>query len=76
MKLSGAGEYIERALRDMEELEVREDGCVKCIEIESEYMPEITMYTCNLRTSRCTSNCRKNSQYRLVCLDVGGRKVN
>ncbi|KAJ5674365.1 uncharacterized protein N7477_004299 [Penicillium maclennaniae] len=26
MKLSGAGEYIERVLRDMEELDVREDG--------------------------------------------------
>ncbi|KAJ5542992.1 hypothetical protein N7535_005416 [Penicillium sp. DV-2018c] len=26
MKLSGAGEYIERVLRDMEELNVREDG--------------------------------------------------
>ena len=26
MNLSGAGEYIERVLRDMEELDVREDG--------------------------------------------------
>ncbi|KAJ9490486.1 hypothetical protein VN97_g2770 [Penicillium thymicola] len=68
MKLSAAGEYIERVLRDMEELEVRADGSTHLgYLLTGEVSPQLCF-----RSS--STVVQKNSEYRLLVLAQGAGK--